>query len=83
MKFDLKTQRKVAVKIINLSNTKKQSIDSLQREIIIMNSLNEQNGFISLFDVEFDDVGNFYLIMELAQGNLMDLMLSKKEFNRK
>jgi 5'-AMP-activated protein kinase catalytic alpha subunit len=72
--FDKKTNKKVAIKIVDLMNAPKGTMQLLQREIQLMTKIRDQEGFVRLIDSFEDNKGRLYIVLELLHGTLFDLL---------
>jgi serine/threonine protein kinase len=72
--FDKNTNKKVAVKVVDLMKSPKGTLQLLQREIQLMAKIRDQEGFVRIIDSFEDKKGRFYIILELLHGTLFDLM---------
>ena len=81
--IQIKTGRKMAVKIINKSNINhKMRIDYLKNEVNILNYLNHPR-IMKVYDI-LDNYKHFFIFMELIEGgNLKDLIIKRYLDNRK
>ena len=81
--IQIKTGKKMAVKIINKSNMiQKNQIDYLKNEVNILNKLNNPR-IMKVYDI-LDNYRYFFIFMELIEGgNLKDLIIKRYLDNNK
>ncbi len=72
--FDTKANRMVAVKRVSFGPDDSRAREAFQREASILQSLEHRN-IVELIEVDRDDEGCWYLVLEWIEDNLEDLLL--------
>lgn len=71
--FDTTTTRMVAIKRVHFGPDDARAREAFQREAAILQSITHPN-IVELLDVDCDDAGNWFLVLEWIEDNLEDVI---------